>query len=215
MEIVDRDVERYMSGLLDRHSTDVLEEMEARAEVHGFPIVGRHVGVTLELLARSVGAGRVFELGSGYGYSAFWFARAVGPGGEVHCTDGDPENAAAAKGYLERAGLWDRVRYHVGDAVDQLGATEGAFDIVYDDIDKHGYPAAWKASRDRIRPGGLYVCDNVLWRGWVAGHPHPDDDRPEWTEAIIEHNQLIADDPEFVSSILPIRDGVLVALRLG
>jgi predicted O-methyltransferase YrrM len=188
--------------------------MEAEARDRGFPIIGRLVGTTVELLARSIGARRVFELGSGFGYSAYWFARAVGPDGEVHCTDGDPENEAKALGYLRRAGFADPIRWHVGDAVTNLGAVDGEFDVVYDDIDKEGYPDAWRAARERIRVGGLYVCDNVLWSGAVAD---PDGDHGRTrrtTDAILEHNQLIAEDERFVCSIVPTRDGVLVALRL-
>jgi predicted O-methyltransferase YrrM len=150
------------------------------------------------------------ELGSGFGYSAYWFARAVGAQGEVHCTDGDADNAAKAESYLARAGLWDRITYHVGDAVEQMATVEGDFDIVYDDIDKHGYPAAWLAARDRIRVGGLYICDNVLWSGRVLD-ADPDRD----TAAILEHNRLIAQDERFVSTIVPTRDGVVVAVRTG
>src|SRR5438094_4030506 len=149
MEIVNPEIEDYMASLLTRYNEPVLLEMEAEGRERGFPIVGRNVGVTLEVLARSVGAQRVMELGSGYGYRAYWFARAVGEGGEVHCTDGDPENAKSAESYLSRAGLWDRVTYHVGDAVEQLATVDGEFDIVYDDIDKHGYPDAWRAARER------------------------------------------------------------------
>jgi caffeoyl-CoA O-methyltransferase len=210
MDIVNPQIEDYMASLVARYDEPVLLEMEAEGRERGFPIVGRNVGVTLEVLARSVGAKRVMELGSGYGYSAYWFARAAGDGGEVHCTDGDSENAKKAETYLSRAGLWDRVTYHVGDAVDQMASVDGDFDVVYDDIDKHGYPDAWRAARDRIRVGGLYVCDNVLWSGRVL-QPEPDDRN---TNAILEHNQLIADDERFVSTIVPTRDGVLVALRI-
>jgi predicted O-methyltransferase YrrM len=154
----------------------------------------------------------VIELGSGFGYSGYWHSRAVGPTGELHLTDGDPENERKAMDYLGRAGLADPVRFHVGDAVTSMQALEGDFDLVYCDIDKHGYPAAWRASRDRIRVGGMYVCDNVLWSGRVTGAV-PDDQRPTWTQAILEHNAEIADDPRYVSSIVPTRDGVMVALR--
>ncbi len=214
LQIVHADVETYMRSLLTRHDEDVLLEMEKEGRERGFPIIGRLVGVTVELLARSIGAHRVFELGSGYGYSAYWFSRAVGPGGEVHCTDGDPENEKKAAAYLGRVGLWDRVRYHVGDAVDLLAATPGTFDLVYNDIDKHGYPDAWRAARERVRPGGLYICDNVLWSGRVVQDVVEDDVRPGWTEKIKEHNRLIADDEDFLSVIIPTRDGVMTALRL-
>jgi len=214
LQIVNTDVERYMRALLDRHDIEVLVEMERLAEEKGFPIVNRHVGVTLEILAGAIGARTVFELGSGYGYSAYWFARAVGSGGVVHCTDGDPENAKQAEGFLSRAGMWDRIRFHVGDAVASLARVEGTFDIVYCDIDKHGYPNAWRAARERVRVGGFYICDNVLWSGRVVEDPPADDVRAGWTEAIKEHNDLIARDQDWTSSILPIRDGVMLAHRL-
>jgi caffeoyl-CoA O-methyltransferase len=210
MDIVNPEIENYMASLQARHDEPVLLEMEHEGRERGFPIVGRNVGVTLEVLARSIQAQHVMELGSGFGYSAYWFARAVGTHGEVHCTDGDPDNAAAAQRYLSRAGLWDRVTYHVGDAVEQMATVEGDLDVVYDDIDKHGYPAAWIAARDRIRVGGLYICDNVLWSGRIL---EPDPDRN--TAAIVEHNRLIAEDERFVSTLVPTRDGVLVAVRTG
>jgi predicted O-methyltransferase YrrM len=214
VNIVPEPLEGYMHGLLGRHDEPVLLEMEAEGAERGFPIVGRHVGVTLELLARSIGAQRVVELGSGFGYSGYWHARAVlatvgDVGGEVHLTDGDPENERKALDYLARAGLNGPVRFHVGDAVESLATLPGAFDVVYCDIDKKGYPDAWRASRDRIRVGGLYVCDNVLWSGRVVEAPGEG-----VTPAILEHNQMVAADERYLSSILPIRDGVMVAMRL-
>ena len=213
-EIVAPAVERYMRTLQERHDEPVLLEMERHAAENDFPIVNRLVGVTLEVLARGIGARRVFELGSGYGYSAYWFARAVGAEGTVFCTDGDPANERKAADYLGRAGCWERIRFLVGDAVEGLASVDGEFDIVYCDIDKDGYPDAWRAARERVRVGGLYICDNVLWYGRVAGDAGTDDPRPEYTRAIVEHNRLIADDPDYLSTIVPTRDGVVVALRL-
>ena len=216
MEIVNPKIEEYMRGLLSRYDEPVLLEMEAEGEQRGFPIIGRLVGVTVELLARSVGARRVFELGSGYGYSAYWFCRTVGPRGEVHCTDGDPENEKKGLDYLGRAGLAEPIRWHVGEAVATLESTDGEFDVIYDDIDKVGYPDAWRAARERIRVGGLYLCDNVLWSGRVTGEELPADERQDWsTQAILEHNRLIAEDERYVSAIIPTRDGVMAALRVS
>ncbi len=214
MEITNPTIEGYIRGLLARHDEPVLLEMEAEAKENDFPIVGRMVGVVLEILARSIGAKRVFELGSGYGYSGYWFAHAVGSDGELHLTDGDPENENKAQDYLSRAGLWEPVTFHIGDAVTALNATDGDFDIVYCDIDKHGYPEAWRAARDRIRVGGLYICDNTLWSGRVTEDFEQEDPRPEWTAAIKEMNQAVASDPDYLAMILPIRDGDTVALRL-
>jgi predicted O-methyltransferase YrrM len=214
MDIVDPRIETYMEDRLRRFDEPVLLEMEAYGKEHNFPLVGRNVGVTLEVLARAVGARRIMELGSGYGYSGYWHARAAGPDGEVHLTDGDPANAERGREYLERAGFADRIEYHVGDAVTEMGKLDGAFDVVFCDIDKDGYPDAWRAASERIRVGGLYVCDNVLWYGRVAVED-PEDARPHFTEAVLEHNRLIADDERYVSTIVPTRDGVLVATRVA
>jgi len=214
MDIVDPRIETYMEERLRRFDEPVLLEMEAYAEEKGFPIVGRNVGVTLEVLARAADAQRIMELGSGFGYSAYWHARAVGSQGKVHLTDGDPENEVRAAEYLRKAGLADRVRFHVGDALREFDRLVGDFDVIFNDIDKDGYPDAWRAARDRIRPGGLYVCDNVLWYGRVAVED-PDDQRPRYTEAVLEHNRLIAEDERYLSTIVPTRDGVMVAIRIA
>lgn len=211
---MDDSVEQYLIGLAEvEHGDPVLAEMEARAQEHDFPIVGRATGRYLELAARSVGARRVMELGSGYGYSAYWFARAVGPNGAVVCTDGNPDNATHAEDYLTRAGLWERVSYRVGDALAVFAQEPGEFDVVYCDVDKLGYPDCWRAARERIRVGGLWLCDNVLWSGHVATATEPDGLAGS-TAAIREHNALVAEDDRYVGSIVPIRDGVMTALRV-
>lgn len=211
---MDDSVEAYLTGLAEtEHGDAVLGEMEALAAEHDFPIVGRATGRFLELAARMVGARRVMELGSGYGYSAYWFARAVGPDGEVVCTDGNPENAAKAEEYLRKAGLWDRVRYRVGDALAGLATEEGEFDVIYCDVDKLGYPECWRAARERIRVGGVWLCDNVIWSGHVATATDLDG-LEGWTAAIREHNAMVAEDDHYVGSIIPIRDGVMAALRV-
>jgi predicted O-methyltransferase YrrM len=210
MDSVNPQVEGYIASLLDRYDEPVLLEMEAEGRDRGFPIIGRLCGVWLELLARSVGARRVFELGSGFGYSAYWFARATGPGGEVHGTDGDPAHEAQALGYLGRAGLGERIRWHVGDALESLAIVGGEFDVVFCDIDKTSYPDAWRAARERIRIGGLYLCDNTI--GFGGGTVFDEGESPA---AIREHNRLIAEDERYESTILPTREGVMVALRIG
>jgi predicted O-methyltransferase YrrM len=214
MDIVHPAIERYLRDLASVHDEQVLLEMEALAEERGFPIVGRLCGQMLEVMARSVGARRIFELGSGFGFSAYWFARATGPGGEIHLTDGDPENKKLAEDFLERAGFSDRTHFHVGDAITEMNAHEGEFDVVYCDIDKDGYADAWAAARERVRVGGLYMCDNMLWFGRVTDSYDEPDDRPDWTQTINATNLAIATDPDWRSFILPTRDGVVAAIRI-
>ena len=215
MDIVEPRIEDYMRTLQRRHDEPVLLEMEQEAKEKGFPIIERLCGVTIEVLARAVGARRVFELGSGFGYSGYWFSRAVGPDGELHLTDGDSANEKKALDYLGRAGLDGPVQFHVADAVKTLQSTPGEFDVVYCDIDKWEYPHAWEIARERVRVGGLYICDNVLWSGRVAQDAPEEDVREGWTEAIKEHNAAIAADERYLSTIVPTRDGVMVAIRIG
>ena len=206
---VDQRAERYMRQLAARHDEPVLLEMERLGRERNFPIIDRLVGELVEVLALSIGATSVFEMGSGYGYSAYWFTRAVGPAGRVICTDSDSANCELAERFLSRVGRWNRVEYQVGNAQDALRRTPGAFDIVYNDIDKRDYPEAWELARDRLRPGGLYICDNVLWSGRVT---EPDDESTS-TQAIRRHNQLVYADPGFDTCLIPTRDGVLVARK--
>jgi predicted O-methyltransferase YrrM len=214
MDIVHPAIESYLSELASVDDEPVLLEMEAAAKEKGFPIIGRLCGRSLELMARAVGARRIFEMGSGYGYSAYWFSRAIGPDGEIHLTDMDAENEKRALDYLRRAGLDGPIHYHVADAFDAFSETEGDFDIVYCDIDKGDYPRAWEAGRARVRVGGLYIADNMLWSGRVTGESDEPDVREGWTQAIDATNRAIEADPDFRSTILPTRDGVVFALRI-
>ena len=209
--------EAYIEALLARHDEPALLDMEREARARRFPIVGRNVGAFLEVMALCIGARRVFEFGSGFGYSAFWFSRAVGAGGNVTCTDGSADNARSALAYLERVGRADRVAFHVGWA-QQLFASIGggeSFDIIYNDVDKDGYPEVWQLARDRIRPGGLYIADNTLWSGRVTLDEVTEDVRPGFTEGIKTHNAMVAADERYDFFLNPIRDGVLVARRRG
>lgn len=211
MDIINNDVSSYISALYDRFDDPVLLQMESLAADKEFPIVGRPCGAALEMLAHSIGARRVFELGSGFGYSAWWFARAVGPQGSVSLTDGDEENMAQARDYLERAGLKHRCTFLVGDAFESLNATKGDFDVVYCDIDKGDYPEAFELAAERLRVGGLYLCDNALWKGKVADKDTDD----KWAQAIQKHNEAVFADERFLATIIPIRDGILSALRIN
>jgi predicted O-methyltransferase YrrM len=214
MDIVHPDVEAYMAALASVDDDPVLLEMESLAKERGFPIIGRLCGRMLEVFARGSGAKRIFEMGSGFGYSAYWFSRATGPDGEIHLTDTDEDNGKKAMDFLRRADLDAPVEFHVSDAFEAFEGTSGDFDIVYCDIDKHAYPQAWELAKQRIRVGGLFMCDNVLWSGRVTGKVSGDV-REGYTEAIMNMNQAIATDRNWRSTIVPLRDGVVAAVRIA
>ncbi|MGZ3428133.1 MAG: O-methyltransferase, partial [Polyangia bacterium] len=162
--IVDAEIEAYLAQL-QRTRDPLLAEMEARAAASKFPIIGPLVGRLCQQLAQSVGARDIFEMGSGFGYSTWWFAHAVGAGGRVVHTDLDGAMSAEAKSWLDKAGLGTRVHYEVGDACEVIKKYPGPFDVVFIDIDKHAYPQALELARSRVRVGGYIICDNALWSG--------------------------------------------------
>jgi predicted O-methyltransferase YrrM len=209
MAIFQEPVRKYLYGL-GQVNHPVLREMQAYGESRNFPIVNCEVGRVLYQLTILSRAKKVFELGSGFGYSTLWFALALPPGGVVHHTDGNPENTRRARAYFKKAGLLKKVRFHTGDALDSLARTPGSFDIYYCDIDKDGYPDAYRAVSKRARPGNLVLTDNLLWSGRVA-QPGPD----KTTRAILKYTWLFWKDRRFASSMLPIRDGVGFHLRLN
>jgi predicted O-methyltransferase YrrM len=206
--IVSPEVERYM-GELAPTEDPVLREMEALATERDFPIIGPLVGRLCWVLAKAIRARDVFEMGSGFGYSTWWFAHAVGEEGRVVHTERDAGRSAEAKGLLERAGFGGRVSYEVGDARQVITKYPGPFDILFIDVDKEGYPDALELARSRVRPGGFILTDNVLWSGRVAS-----EEASPATQAIQQFNRAVMRAPELVTTILPLRDGVAVSLKM-
>ena len=205
--ITNPDVDRYMLALLPPRD-EVLAEMEAYAAERSIPIVGPAVGRFLASLAMMTKAQRIFELGSAIGYSTIWLARACGPAAEIHYSDGSPANAERAQGYFERAGVSSRIQVHVGDALTALASTPGSFDMIFNDVDKEGYPAVLDVAPDRIKKGGLFITDNTLWSAKVL-NPQAATDR-----AIDLFNHRLFASPHFYATQVPLRDGVSVGLRL-
>ena len=206
--IVSPDIERYLADLAPTDDP-VLKEMETVAADRKFPISGPQVGRLCWVLAQAIRARDIFEMGSGYGYSTWWFAHAVGEGGRVVHTDADAKNSNDAKQYLTRAGMLNRVTFEVGDAREVITRYPGPFDVVFIDIDKDGYPDALELARVRVRPGGLIITDNVLWGGKVAAQ-----DVSSQTQAVQNYNKQAMRAPDLVTTILPVRDGVAVSIKL-
>jgi len=203
------DVEQYLYELLPERDA-VASEMELYAEQHRVPIIGPAVARLLALFVEVSGAKRIFEMGSAIGYSTIWLARAAGPKGKVHYTDGDPANAQRARGYFRRAGLAKRIDVQVGDALELLKKTPGKFDLIFNDIDKHQYPEALRAALPKLRQGGLFITDNTLWSG-KAARPASADDAA--TLGVQEFNRLVYASKELYPVLIPLRDGVTVCRK--
>jgi caffeoyl-CoA O-methyltransferase len=202
------DVDNYMYDLLPPRD-EVLAEIEAEATRRKIPIVGPAVARFFQQLVMMTGAKTVFEMGSAIGYSTIWWARAVGKNGKVHYTDSDKKNAEQARRYFQRAGVAEQITVHIGDAIELLSEQKQEFDIVFNDIDKEEYPRVLRLVPPRLKKGGLFVTDNVLWSARVV-EKNPKDGT---TKAILEFNRQLYKSPDFYPTILPLRDGVAVAVK--
>lgn len=202
------EVDDYIYSLLPPRD-EVLSQMEEEASRRKIPIVGPAVGRVLHQLALIIHAKSVFELGSAIGYSTIWWARAVGDAGRVIYTDGDRKNADEARGYFDRAGVSKRISVKVGDAIELLSEQKHEFDIIFNDVDKEDYPRVFRIALSKLRKGGLFITDNVLWSGKAAEK----DATEASTKAIQEFNRMIYNSADLFTTILPLRDGIAVAVK--
>ena len=210
-EMVDARLAGYVDALVPERPAE-MREMEEEAKRTRFPIIGPAAGQLCYLVARMIGARKVFELGSGYGYSTAWFARAVAEngGGTVDHVVWDEKLSAMARLHLGRLGYGEIVRYTVGEAVEALGKSDdGPFDLIFNDIDKHGYPAALPVIESRLRPGGVLIIDNMIWHGAIFDAE--DDTRDN--QGVKDFTRTITGSPEWISSLVPLRDGLMVAMK--
>jgi len=200
----------YLTSLVPLRGQE-LQEMEAYAEKHNFPIIGPACGYYCYQLARMIGAKSIFELGSGYGYSTAWFSKAVqeNGGGVVHHTVWDEELSKSAASYLLKLGFANIVQYHVAEAVESLRQESGPFDIIFNDIDKEAYPASLGVIKEKLRSGGLLIIDNMLWSGRVFDNK----DISPATEGVREFTRRITTDKDWIVSLAPVRDGMIVAYK--
>jgi len=187
----------------------ILQEMEAYAKENRFPIIGQVAGRFLRQLAMLTNAKNVFEMGSGYGYSAMWIAGGMAAGGKIICTDNSEENKNLALSHFEKVGRANMLEFQVGNALEIIQKTDGPFDIILNDIDKEHYPEAFDLAVTRLRKGGVFITDNVLWSGRIF-----DSKPPESTKGIIEFNRKLFASDSLFSTILPIHDGLGMAIKL-
>jgi predicted O-methyltransferase YrrM len=209
-ELIAAHVSSYLEQLVPPRTAE-LRSMERYAGEHRFPIIGPAAGQFCYTIARLIGAQRVFELGSGYGYSTAWFARAVqeNGGGVVHHVVWDEKLSQMARGHLAALGYESLIKYHVGEAVQALKETEGSFDLIFNDIDKEGYPASVPVIVEKLRPGGVLIIDNMFRGGGIFD----ENDHSPPTEGVREVTRMLTTSDGWTTTLAPIRDGLIVAMK--
>ena len=195
----------------------VLAELREAIGRRGLPEIhiSANLGRLLEVLLTAIGARRVVEVGTLGGYSALWMARPLPPDGRLVTLEIDPDRAELAREFAGKAGLDDVVEVRVGDARDTLAeltaavasGEEAPFDAAFIDADKEGYVEYLDRCVDLVRPGGLILADNAFRDGRVL-----DSDPDEATRGVLEYNRRAAADERLVSTVIPIRDGLVVSV---
>lgn len=205
----------YLAALRrDPHERLALIDREGRAE--GLPLVYPDTGALLHTLARSCGATRILEIGTAIGYSSLWLATALPVGGMMMTMEYDAARAERARNHFAAAGYGDLISVMIGDATRFLHKISGPFDLIFQDSDKKLYEPMLDRLVDLLRPGGLLVCDNVLWDGEVIpGYVATPTKNPDDTAAIAAFNRRLAADPRLYTSILQVGDGVSVSVKLA
>jgi len=191
----------------------LLAEMEEHGEREDIPIVVPETGAFLQVLALASGARRVLEVGTAIGVSTLYLARAVPEDGVVVSFEIDERRQRAARGYLERAGLANRVDLRLQDARQGLEELEGDFDFAFLDGVKAQYSDYFESTLPLLRPGGVLTVDNVLRGGRVAEENGDGGASNEQVALVRAFNQRLLEHDELTATITPVGDGVLVAVK--
>jgi predicted O-methyltransferase YrrM len=212
-QIVPDAVERYLAEL-NRAGDPVLDDVAREGAKQDLPLVDAEVGALLRVLATTIGAVRILEIGTAIGYSGIWLAGALPRGGMLFTMEKDPERAKTARANFERAGLTDRVGVIVGDAQVTIAKVAGPFDLIFQDGSKPLYVPLLDTLVGLLRSGGLLVTDNVLWDGEVVpGFVNPPKRDAADTRAIAEYNQRLNAHPQLITATIPLRDGVAISVK--
>ncbi len=207
-DIVDPKIDEYISNLYGE-SSGIFKEMEEYAAKKEVPIVGPLVGRLLSQISLIKQPSKIFELGSGFGYSALWFAITLPVNATILCSDFAEAKAKLAQDYFEKAGVSKKIDFKVGNSLNILKDTNDKFDIIFNDVDKDFYPRVIDIAYEKLNPGGLLVSDNVLWSGRVV-----DDDGLPSTKGIKKYNESLFSKTGFLSTIIPLRDGISLSVKI-
>ncbi|TYT63431.1 O-methyltransferase [Natrialba swarupiae] len=234
MDILTDEIVRFVRAVGPKQD-DTIREMDEFAHAEGFPHVGPEVGAFLRFVARLSDAERIFEFGSGYGYSAYWFADALPDDGEIVLTEVHEDELELARTYMAEGGYDDRARYELGDAMATVDRYDGPFDVVLIDHQKHRYVDAFEAVRPKVPVGGVIVADNAITAApiqfetlleLVAGDSSDEqrerrnakrDEPPEpneHTRGIADYLERVSADRAFETIVLPLGEGIAVSYRV-
>ena len=214
MEFIDPALLAYCESITS--SEDALLKKitrETQAKVLMPRMISGHLqGKMLELFAKMLQPKTILEIGTYTGYSGICLARGLRPDGKLITLDINDELETMVRGFFEESGLASQIDYRLGNAREIIPTLPGPFDMVFIDADKFYYAEYFDLIIDKVPSGGIILADNVLWSGKILVEAGQKIDKD--TQALLNFNQKIQDDPRVENILLPIRDGVLLARKL-
>ena len=207
MNFIDDSIENYCRDM-SSPPADYLNELDRETHLKVLSpnmLSGYLQGRVLSMLSKLVRPSTAVEIGTYTGYSALCLAEGLAEGGKIHTIEVNDELEPMIRKYLEKSPYHNAVQLHIGDAAKIIPSIEAPFDIVFIDAGKKDYPDFFDLVIDKMNPGGIILADNVLWSGKVL-----DENRDEETQALVDFNHKVLDNPEVEVVILPVRDGISV-----
>jgi caffeoyl-CoA O-methyltransferase len=211
MDLTQTDIQHYT----EKHTTpesDLLQHInrETHAKVLSPRMLSGHLqGRLLSLISCLLKPSRILEIGTYTGYSAICLAEGLQPGGKLITIDINEELEDTVRNYFSKAGLADRVDYRLGNALQIIPTLKESFDLVFIDADKQNYSRYFDLVINSVNLNGIILADNVLWSGKVLDS-QPDKD----TQAIIDFNRKVHEDPRIENVLLPVRDGIMAMRKI-
>ena len=206
--IVNPEIETYLKELSPVEDP-IIQEMETLAEQLDFPIIGSLVGKFLYQITKISKAKKIFEIVAGFGFSAYWFSKALENEGYVFCTEISEDNHKIALNFFKKSEYFNNIKFEVGDGLSILKQQKEKFDIILNDIDKEYYPDVIEIAAKKLSPGGLLITDNMLWFGRVLSN-----DKTPSTIGVKKFTEIILSRKDFITTIIPIRDGISISLKI-
>lgn len=209
MEFLPDNIDQYVHNHTSPES-ELLAELnrETWAKILIPRMISGHLqGRVLSMFSHLMKPKRVLEIGTYTGYSALCLAEGMPIGSELHTIDINEELEDFVKKYVEKSGHSDKIIQHIGNALDIIPKLEGNWDLVFIDADKENYLNYYEMIIERMNPGGLILCDNVLWSGKVVDESEKDEE----TATLRALNSAILNDPRVENVLLPVRDGLMAA----
>ena len=213
MDFLDKDLEKYITEHSEVEAPLLAElNRETYLKVMIPRMLSGHIqGNILQTFSHMIKPKRILEIGTYTGYSAICLAQGMAEGGILHTIDINVELETIIKKYVQKAGLEDKIKFHIGNAIDIVADLDEEFDLVFIDADKNNYSNYFDLVLPKVRKGGFIIADNVLWSGKVLEKNQSKIDKD--TKGIIDFNQKIHQDSRVFHTLFGVRDGLMVMMK--